>query len=230
MAKFLHVILPVLICAMLVLTGCTSEKPKESIPAPATAVVTPLPTTPAQSFESIPPSPISASEREDIIYLQEAEKCDHDLNFALANQRPTVPLFRSIADTTQVAMVTDNVILERYNISNPESQAEGKFTSQKLQRMYDTGVSSGSMSVTSALNSSAGYEDLHIADLVAAIGRTDNEDLKFIYQQELIISRNNLRDLVKTMAPYGSAYSPRYLSPEYYEEIISTPVEPMIWI
>ena len=227
MMKYCTGIFLTLLCLLVVLSGCTSQT------APPTPVTTAIVTTPAPqatqvSFETLPESLLTDSEREDIIYLQEAEKADHDLNLALFNQHQSVALFREIADKTEVAMTADNVILVRYDIPNPENQTAGQFTNKKLQRMYDTGVSSGSMSVTNALNSSAMYEDLHIADLLTAIGRTDNEDLKFIYNQELALSRNNLRQLSSTMTGYGSAYAPTYITPAYYQEIISSPEEPVL--
>ena len=224
MMKYCTGICITLLCILVLFSGCTSQ----STPlAPVTTVVvtTPVPQATQVSFETLPESLLTDMEREDIIYLQEAEKADHDLNLALFNQHQSLPLFREIADKTKVAMTADNVILVRYDIPNPENQAAGQFTNQKLQRMYDTGVSSGSMSVANALNSSAMYEDLHIADLLTAIGRTDNEDLKFIYNQELALSRNNLRKLSSTMTGYGSAFAPTYITPAYYQEIISSPEE-----
>lgn len=218
----------VLIGILVIFSGCTSQE-ATATPAETTAIVTaPAPQATQVSFENLPESLLTDSEREDIIYLQEAEKADHDLNLALAGQHSSIPLFREIAGKTNVAMTADNVILVRYDIPNPESQVPGQFTNKKLQRMYDTGVSAGSMSVTDALNSSAMYEDLHIADLLTAIGRTDNEDLRFIYTQELELSRNNLRQLSPLMAGYGSSYSPTYITAEYYQQIISSPEESVL--
>ena len=231
MTKIPYFLISVFVCTMVAISGCTSLPAAPVTPTSTmvtiTTTITPVPTATLVSFDTIPESNMTASEREDALYLQEAEKAERDINEELADQRQTVTVFRSIADIVTVAMTADNVILERYNLPNPEKQAVGKFTSPKLQRMYDDAVSAGSLSVTGAITASMKYDDLHIADLMSAIGRTDNDDLKFIYEQELALSRNNMRLLHDTLKEYGGTYVPTYITPAYYNEIITTPAEPV---
>jgi len=103
----------------------------------------------------------------------------------------------------------------------------GKFTNQKLQNLYTTWANDGSISAISALKAAATSEDMHIADLMAAIGRTDNNDLKFIYQQQLAFSRNNVRALAQWITAFGGTYTPTYITQDYYNALINSPAEPV---
>jgi hypothetical protein len=93
--------------------------------------------------------------------------------------------------------------------------------------MYDAAINQASLSVQDALQVAALSEDMHIADLSAAITRTDNPDLTYIYQQELAFSRNNLRALVQQLTALGGTYKPTYLSQQTYDSIIGSPMEPV---
>jgi len=64
---------------------------------------------------------------------------------------------------------------------------------------------------------------MHIADLTAAIGQTDNSDVQFIYRQQLASSRNNLRALNQWITAYSGTYTPTYITQSSYNEIINSP-------
>ena len=117
----------------------------------------------------------------------------------------------------------DDVILARYNLTNPENAQAGVFTNPRLQTMYTTAIDEGSISLSNALQASAMSEDMHIADLGAAIGRTDNQDLQYIYEKELDQSENDLRLIVAQIQGFGGNYTPVYLTPVSYSAIISNP-------
>lgn len=227
MTRSLFIGILFVVVVLIAAAGCTGSQGGKTVVAPSVTITVPDGDATQKTFVSLPQAPLNESERADIIYLQEEEKLVHDLNNAFSAQHPDVPVFLSIANASKVYMTADNVILQRYTIPNPEKDAAGAFGNQKFQQMYTAGVNNGSMSSLGALTSSAMLEDMHIADLEAAIGRTDNADVIFIYRQELTASRNNLRALSQWIAAYGSTYSPTYISQDYYNNLISTPAEPV---
>jgi len=210
---------------LVVAAGCTSQQATKTVVTPTVTIALPDSNATQKTYLSLEKAPLNDTETADIIYLQEAGKLEYDLNTALATQHPDTTVFRNIANASKIYMTADNVILTRYGITNPEHNEPGVFTNQKLQKVYTTGVNNGLISVTQALITSATFEDMHIADLEAAIKRTDNNDLIFIYQQELAASRNNIRALSQWITAYGGTYTPTYISQDYYNQIISTPLE-----
>jgi len=218
----------IVICVFAVAAGCTSPQTTPVIITPD-VTVTPADTTGTTDIERhflmIPQSPLNASETEDALFLQESEKLSHDLNVKLYGMHNDQPVFLQIANASKILVAVDNVILTRYGLANPENAAPGVFTNSALQNMYTNGVNSGLSSSTDALKSSAGVEDMHIADLSNAMGRTDNNDLLYMYRQELASSRNNLRSLSERISAFGQTYTPRYITLASYASIICPPVE-----
>ena len=224
MSKSLSIALMFVVCMLVFAAGC-SQPAGKTVVTPTVTIAVPNSSATQDAFNAIPRAPLNASETSDILYLQEAEKFERDLNNALYGMHNDLPVFLQIANSAQVYMVADNVILQRYGIPNPEKDAAGSFTNPTLQQMYNADINSGQSSAMDALKYSATFEDLHIADLQSAIGRTDNSDLQFIYRQELASSRNNLRALNQWITAYGGTYTPTYITKSYYNEIISTPAE-----
>jgi len=230
MQKLVYFGVMIAVCVLLAAAGCVSQtnpQPVQTVVTPSVTIVIPEGNTTQTTFLSIPQAPLSDAEKQDITFLQESEKLEHDLYAKFAQQYTSVPVFGSLARAAGVYMTADNVILQRYNITNPELAVPGKFTNTKLQNLYDTYANAGSTSVLGALTAAATSEDMHIADLNAAISRTDNDDLKFIYRQELAFSRNNLRALSQWITAFAGTYTPTYLTKDYYNALISSPMEPV---
>jgi hypothetical protein len=214
------------VCMLALAAGCTSQPAaKPAVTAPTVTLAVPNSSIVQNTFGSFPQAPLNETEKSDILLLQEEEKFLTDLNAVLYAQHNDVPLFQSISNVSGIYQSVDNVILQRYGIPNPEKDLPGVFANQKVQLAYNNAVNTGSMSVKDALMVDATAEDMHIADLEAAISRTDNRDNIFIYRQELISSRNNLRALSQWITAYGGVYTPTYLSPAYYNSLISSPAE-----
>ena len=215
----------ILVCVFAAAAGCTTTPQTTTIVTPATTVAAADTTDMETTFLAIPQAPLNASETEDVLFLQEAEKLSHDLNVRLYGLHNDQPVFLQIANSSQILVMADNVILTRYGLANPENAAPGVFTNPALQNMYTNGVNAGLSSSADALKSSAAVEDMHIADLSNAMVRTDNIDLLYMYRQELACSRNNLRSLSERISAFGQTYTPRYITPASYAEIIGAPME-----
>lgn len=221
-SSFIGIIL--LVCIFVALAGCTGQQTPATS---ATPVATPAAAMSSSdtTFNTLPKAELNATETADILLQQEEAKFEYDLNTALYGMHTDLPVLLNISTSAKVSMKVDDIILSRYNIPDPESTKPGVFTNQGLQQMYNSDVNSGLSSAADALKSSAKFEDMHIADLSAAMGRTDNKDLTFIYQQQLAISQNNLRALSQNMAGFGVVYVPQYITPESYALIIASPME-----
>jgi len=215
----------ILVCVFTIAAGCTGPQTTPVIITPDVTVAPADTTDIVKTFLAIPQAPLNVSETEDALFLQESEKLSHDLNVKLYAMHNDQPVFLQIANSSQFYVVADNVILTRYGLANPENPEPGVFSNSALQNMYNNGVNSGLSSSADALKSSAAAEDMHIADLSNAMGRTDNNDLLFMYRQELASSRNNLRTLSERITAFGQMYTPKYITPASYAEIVSAPME-----
>jgi rubrerythrin len=83
-------------------------------------------------------------------------------------------------------------------------------------------VAQGSKSEVDALKVGATIEDLDIKDLTEEINRTNNPDIKRVYENLRNGSYNHMRAFVKALSRYGETYTPQYISQEEFEQIISS--------
>jgi len=222
-SSFIGILL--LACIFAAAAGCTGQQgttPAVTSPVP---VATPAPSASDAAFNALPKAELNATETADILLLQEEAKFAYDLNSALYGMHTTLPLLLNISNAAKTSMKVDDVILVRYNIPDPESQKAGVFTNQGLQQMYTNDLNTGLSSASDALKMSAQFTDMNIADLSAAIGRTDNQDLIYIYNQQLALARNDMRSLSQSLAGFGVVYTPQYITPASYAQIIASPME-----
>ncbi|WP_321508102.1 DUF2202 domain-containing protein [uncultured Methanoregula sp.] len=216
------------VCILAAAAGCTGQPASRVIVTPTVTITVPNGDTAEKTFNALSRAPLNDTERADIVRLQEDQKYITDINTILARQHPDIPVFQNIANASIVYQDADNVILQRYGITTPEKDAQGAFSSQKLQSTVDNDVNTGSNSVRDALLVSARGEDMHIADLEAAIGRTDNPDIQFMDRQELVSSRNNLRTISQWITAYKGVYTPSFIPVDYYKSLTSSPVEQVL--
>jgi len=226
MSRSIVFLVLLVVCVIAAAAGCTSQQAaKTTVTAPNVTIVVPNISIIQSTFAVLPQASLNDTERSDILLLQEEEKFLADVNAVLYTQHTDVPLFLSISNVSKMYQTADNAILQRYGIANPEKDLPGVFANQKVQLAYNNAVNTGSLSAKDALLVDATAEDMHIADLESAISRTDNRDNIFIYRQELISSRNNMRAISQWITAYGGVYTPTYLSPAYYNSLITTPAE-----
>ncbi|XRO76308.1 DUF2202 domain-containing protein [Methanocaldococcus sp. 10A] len=178
-----------------------------------------------EDIDALPKQPISEEEKEGLIEMREEEKLARDVYLTLYNKWG-LQIFKNIAESEQTHMDSVKYLLDRYNIPDPvESEEVGKFSNPKFEELYNKLVEQGSKSVVDALKVGATIEDLDIADLENWISKTDNEDIKFVYENLMKGSRNHMRAFVRMLERYGANYSPQYISKEEYEQIISSSME-----
>ena len=177
------------------------------------------------NIEALPYEEVDDTEREDLLYMREEEKLARDVYRAMDDLWGLRAL-RNIAGAEQTHMNALLKILDKYDILDSVGDAPaGQFANEQLQQLYNDLVAQGSQSLTDALIVGATIEDLDIHDLDEALARTDNEDIRTVYQNLQKGSRNHLRAFTNLLEGSGVTYEPQYLSVDQFEEILSTSME-----
>ena len=177
------------------------------------------------NINALPKQPISEEEKEGLIEMREEEKLARDVYLTLYNKWK-LQIFKNIAESEQTHTDSVKYLLDRYGIEDPVKSDEiGKFSNPKFEQLYKNLVEKGSKSEVDALIVGATIEDLDIADLEHWLNKTDNEDIKFVYENLMKGSRNHLRAFIRMLNNYGANYSPQYISKEEYEQIINSQME-----
>jgi len=178
-----------------------------------------------KDIEALPKQPLNNEEKKGLIEMREEEKLARDVYLTLYN-RWKLQIFKNIANSEQTHTDSIKYLLERYNISDPVKNNEiGNFSDPKYRELYLSLVKKGNQSEVDALLVGATIEDLDIKDLQDWINKTDNEDIKFVYENLMRGSRNHMRAFVRMLNNYGVNYTPQYISNEEYEQIINSSME-----
>ncbi len=166
---------------------------------------------------------ISEEEKDWLLRMREEEKMARDV-YLYFYEKYGLQIFRNIANSEQNHMDAVKILLEKYNISDPVEETgdqRGVFKDEEIQKLYNELISMGEKSIVDALKVGALIEEVDIEDLKIAISKTDNEDIKFVYQNLMEGSKNHLRGFTRILSAYGVKYEPQKLSYEEYQEIVS---------
>jgi len=114
-------------------------------------------------------------------------------------------------------------LLTRYQIPDPAAGLEvGQFRNPELQQLYTDLVQRGSASVVEALKVGATIEDLDIQDLLELSQLEMGADVARTLSNLLNGSKNHLRAFVQALQYYGETYTPQFMDPALYDEIINS--------
>lgn len=182
--------------------------------------------TPTNNLSNIPASDLSAAEEESLAFMREEEKLARDVYRALYDIYGT-KIFTNIAASEQTHTDAVLALIERYGLIDPmQIDTDGIFVNSELQLIYDTLVTSGSISLLEALYVGATVEELDIYDLQNQKDNViDNTDIIYVYDNLLKGSRNHLRSFDKQIKSNGGVYTPVYISQELYDSIINSEIE-----
>lgn len=181
----------------------------------------------AYAVKQMPKQSLSQEEINDLLHMREEEKLARDVYLTLSKIYP-LPVFRNIARSEERHMEMVGLLLQKYGLADPVAETGdrvGVFKNPKLQKLYEQLVAQGKSSLIDALKVGATIEDLDIKDLEEAIARTDNQDIKTVYQNLMKGSRNHMRAFVRLLRRYGSDYTPQFISQAEFNRIVSTPHE-----
>ena len=177
----------------------------------------------AYLIKSLPRQSLSEEEIRDLTHMREEEKLARDVYLTLSRYY-SLPVFKNIARSENQHTKMIKLLLDKYSLPDPVSETGGKigvFKDPDLQKLYNRLVSRGKRSLVDALQVGATIEDLDIKDLEDAISRTDNRDVRFVYQNLMKGSQNHMRAFVRLLRRFGSDYTPRYISQEEFNRILA---------
>jgi hypothetical protein len=178
------------------------------------------------AINAIPQGELSKEEADGLLWMREEEKLARDVYLTLY-EKWQIPIFKNIAGSEQTHTDMVAVLITKYNLTDPVvNDKVGSFTNPKMQELYNKLVEDGSSSSEAALKVGAMIEEIDIVDLQKQLNVTDNEDIKYVYENLLKGSRNHLRSFVSVIKRnYGITYEPQYLDEEDYENIINSSME-----
>ncbi len=173
----------------------------------------------------LPLEDLSSREHQALIQMREEEKLARDVYLTLYetwNQR----IFRNIARSEQRHMNAVRVMFQKYGLTDPVmDDGVGVFTDPEMAALFQDLAQRGRLSLQEALTVGALIEDLDIYDLKIFLKRSDNQDVRVLFQNLQKGSRNHIRAFIRQMERFQLQYRARYLTPEELKEILDSPLE-----
>ncbi|GAB7014682.1 hypothetical protein JCM10550A_00480 [Methanogenium cariaci] len=221
------------VCILIVVlsTGCTTDQQQ----APAQSDGTPDESSYATVLDAgtlgarldeYPVATLSAAEESDLLYMQEEEKLARDV-YGVFSDTWNMQVFKNIGKAEQTHMDSVTVLIKRYGLENPSASATtGVFAYPELQELYDDLVKRGARSPEDALRAAILVEETDIVDLRDAMSRTENGDIRYVYDNLIRGSENHLRAFVRNLEQQGESYAPVVLTQADYDRIVSGSVRP----
>ncbi len=174
---------------------------------------------------SIKAGNLTEQEKEDLLHMIQEEKLARDVYLTLYNKWK-LRIFQNIARSEQTHMDAVKLLIEKYGLKNPvEGMGVGKFSNPKFEELYKKLVSEGSKSELDALKVGAMIEELDIHDLQKCLNHTNKRDIRLVYENLMKGSRNHLRAFVSNIERLGGTYTPKYISLQEFEKIVSSEME-----
>lgn len=164
--------------------------------------------------------PLSDEEKEGLLLMREEEKLAFEV-YSVMYKTWNHHVFSNIKETETYHGDLVKGLIQKYNLKDPYIAEEGKYGNQTLQNQYNFLINKGKKSLTDAFEVGATIEDLDIADLEKFISKTQNAELKEVYETLNLGSRNHLRAFVKQLNRNDKPYSPQYISQNRFETIVS---------
>jgi len=184
---------------------------------------------PTAQINAYPKEPLSADETASLLMMREEEKLAHDVYLALGNKWGT-NIYSNIASSEQSHTNAVLTLIQKYNLTDPVgSNPAGVFRDSTLQTLYNQLVAKGSLTALDGFKIGATIEDLDIYDLNNWSSKTDNQDIRFVYQILTKGSRNHLRSFYSQINGSGGSYTAQYLTQSELEAIINSPKETGSW-
>ncbi|MDE4907944.1 DUF2202 domain-containing protein [Methanogenium marinum] len=224
-----------LICilVMVMSAGCTTDQEQET----ASPTVSPGEESYTTAFDtsvletkltaSSSGEALSTEEVSDLLYMQEEERLARDV-YAVFYEKWDMQVFKNIGDAEQTHMDSVKVLIKWYGLDDNSSEiiTPGIFSHSELQELYDDLVETGLQSPEDALRAAALVEETDIVDLQYAMSRTENGDIRYVYENLMRGSENHLRAFVRNLEGRGESYLPVVLTQAEYDETISASVRP----
>ena len=169
----------------------------------------------------MPKQDVNEKERAALIYKREEEKLARDAYLTLFEKWNFI-IFKNIASSEDKHTDVIRQFFEKYGIDDPVKNDEvGVFTNVELKKLYDELIAKGETSLLDHFIVGATIEDVDIFDLNERIAETDNDDIKYVFNNLKQGSENHMRGFVRQIKRNGSTYEAQYISQEELDEILS---------
>jgi len=173
---------------------------------------------------SLPKESLSITEIDALTFMREEELLAKDA-YVLFYSMYKMPVFNNISlSETQHALAVKTLLL-KYDLPDPAvNHVAGVFVNPDLQAFYTKMTTLGRTSLISALTAGATIEDMDISSLhnyITITADVDNLDILYVFGNLEKGSRNHLRSFYKLLKAKGVIYVPQYISPDYFNQIIT---------
>jgi hypothetical protein len=177
-------------------------------------------------INSIPAESLTQAEIDALTTMREEELLAHDVYIQLYALYK-MPIFNNISQSETQHTLAIKTLLLKYDLPDPAiDHVAGVFVNTDLQALYTALVAQGSGSLNAGLTVGATIEDLDINDLHNHIAiDIDNQDIFFVFGNLEKGSRNHLRSFYTLLKKRVITYVPQFISPEYFNQIVTTPHE-----
>jgi hypothetical protein len=158
-------------------------------------------------------------EEEAIRFIWEEEKVARDLYNELYRET-RLTIFLDLARSEQSHMDQAKMLADKYGVALPVGEEAGAFRNQTLIDLYNDLLDEGMRSREDALKVAAAFEEISIVDLEKELEVSTNEDVRVVFEGLLAGSRKHLRSYVTDLEDMGITYTPRYMDPEEFDEVV----------
>ncbi len=167
---------------------------------------------------------VSAEEIAGLQMMREEEKVAHDL-YVTFEENWKQGTFTSIAISEQYHTDAVKSVLLKYKLSDPAQNQVGKFTSKKMQDLFNDRSEKAKGSYLDSLFVAAEFEELDVVDLRELAAESKNKDVITLYKNLEAGSRNHMRYYAKLIAQEGATYTAKHLEESDYQKIIKGAAE-----
>jgi hypothetical protein len=135
---------------------------------------------------------VTAEQTTALTEMAAEEKLAHDLYVAF-DEKYDATVFSRIATSETKHLDAVRALLGRYEITDPTvGLAAGAFPTDDTQKLYDTLLAQGSVSLDAAKEAARTVEETDIADLTAATAGVTAPDVLAVYEHLLAASKHHL--------------------------------------
>ena len=173
----------------------------------------------------LPLEPLNADELTSLQLMREEEKLARDV-YTTLYAKWGINVFTNISSSEQQHTDAVLTLLNKYGLKDPVgNNLPGVFTNPDLQTLYTQLVAKGSTSILEAYKVGATIEDLDIFDLKNSLLKSDNQDIKLVYDLLSMGSRNHMRTFYGQIISLVSNYSAQFITQSELVAIVTTPRE-----
>lgn len=171
-------------------------------------------------------SQISENDKIGLFYLLEEEKLAYDI-YSEMYKKYNHKVFENIMKAEKVHQEHILNLLKTMDIDADQYyENPGEFTNKNLQDLYNDFILTGNYSLSDAFRAGAMIEETDIKDLRDNFSKTNDATIKALYECLDNASQNHLRAFVRNLKREDINYSPKVLSKEDFDLIISSKNKP----